>query len=123
MKPIKNESDYRLALENIDRLMDAEPNTPEGDRLDILTTFVEAYETNHFPIEAPDPIEAIQYRMNDLGMTRKDLGPLLGTRARVSEILARKRPLTLSMIRKIHKTLRILTDILIHIYRSKENLK
>ncbi len=119
IKPIKSETDYKAVLIEIDQLMDAEMDTPDGDRLDVLTTLAEAYEAKNHPIEEPDPIEAILHRMKDLDMTRKDLEPLLGTRARVSEILARKRPLTIAMIRRIHKSLRIPTDILIQSYQLK----
>ncbi|MBN2327580.1 MAG: transcriptional regulator [Candidatus Omnitrophica bacterium] len=121
IKPIKTEADYQAALAEIDRLMDAEPDTPAGDRLDVLTTLAEAYEAKNHPIEEPDPIEAILHRMEALGLTRKDLEPLLGTRARVSEVLARKRPLTIAMIRRVYKSLRIPTDILIQSYRLKES--
>jgi HTH-type transcriptional regulator/antitoxin HigA len=120
IKPIKTETDYKAVLAEIDRLMDAEPDTPAGDRLDVLTTLVEAYEAKNHPIEEPDPVEAILHRMEALELTRKDLEPLLGTRARVSEVLARKRPLTISMIRRVHKSLQIPTDILIQPYRLKE---
>ena len=85
IKPIRTEADYQAALEEIERLMDAEPETPDGDRLDVLATLVEAWEEKHFPIEEPDPIEAIQHRMEALGMSRKDLEPMIGGRNRVSE--------------------------------------
>lgn len=113
IKPIKTEADYAEILAEIDQLMDAEPDTPAGDRLDILTTLAEAYEKRNCPIEEPDPVEAILHRMNALGLTRKNLEPLVGTRARVSEILNRKRPLTIAMIRRIHDYLKIPADTLI----------
>ncbi len=116
--PIKTEDDYKKVLAEIDQLMDAEPDTPAGDRLDVLTTLAEAYEKKNYPIEEPDPVEAILHRMEALGLTRKDLEPLLGTRARVSEILSRKRPLSIAMIRRVHESLRIPTDILIQPYRT-----
>lgn len=80
IKPIRTEQDYQVALEEIERLMDAQPETPDGDRLDVLATLVEAWEEKHFPIEEPDPIEAIQHRMEALGMNRKDLEPMMGGR-------------------------------------------
>jgi HTH-type transcriptional regulator/antitoxin HigA len=83
LKPIRTGADYEAALEEIDRLMDAEPGTPEGDRLDILTTLIEAYEARHHPIEAPDPIAALEYFMEQRGVTRADLVPLFGSRSRV----------------------------------------
>ncbi len=119
VKPIKTEADYKAALKEIDKLMDAEPDTPAGDRLDVLTTLAEAYEAKNHPIGEPDPVEAILHRMEALGLTRKDLEPLLGTRARVSEVLARKRPLTIAMIRRIHKSLQIPSDVLIQPYPLK----
>ena len=100
IKPIKTESDYETALAEIERLMGAELNTPEGDKLDVLTTLVETYEEKYYRIEPPDPIEAIIHEMESQGLTRKDLERYLGNRARVSEILNRKRSLSLQMIRK-----------------------
>ncbi len=99
--PIKTNADYRAALAGIEALMNAEPDTPDGDRLDVVATLVEAYETRHFPIAAPDPIDAIKFRMDQMGLTRKDLEPLLGTRGRVSEVLSGRRRLSLSMIRQL----------------------
>lgn len=121
IRPIKTEIDYEAALCEIEGLMDAELDTPEGDRLDILVTLVEAYEAKHYPMTGPDPIAAILHRMEDLSMTRKDLEPLLGTRRRVSEVLDRKRPLSLSMIRKIAKTMRIPADVLIQPYDTESS--
>ena len=106
--PIKTEADYEAALVEIDRLMDAAPNTPLGDRLEVLVTLVEAYEAIHSAIEAPDPIEAIQLRMEQRGLTRADLQRILGsTSGRVSEILNRKRPLSVEMMRRLHAELDI----------------
>ena len=116
IKPIKTEADYAAALNKIDRLMDAKPDTPEGDRLDVLTTLVEAWEEKHHQIEDPDPIEAILHRMEALGLARKDLEPMIGSRARVSEVLSRKRPLTINMIRKLNKEMRIPAEVLIRPY-------
>ncbi len=113
IRPIKTEADYDEALERIDELMDAEIDTPEGDELDILVTLVEAYEEKHYPIEAPDPIAAICFRMEQMGLERKDLEPYIGRRSRVSEVLNHKRDLTLPMIRKLHKGLNIPLENLI----------
>lgn len=122
VKPIKTESDYQSALQVIDRLMNAEPDTTEGDRLDVLTTLVEAWEEKHHQIEDPDPIEAILHRMEALGLTRKDLEPMIGSRARVSEVLSRKRPLTINMIRKLNEGLRIPAEVLIRPYAVREEM-
>jgi HTH-type transcriptional regulator / antitoxin HigA len=110
------EEDYQAALEEIDAIFDAEPGTPEGDRLEILVTLVEAYEEKHHRIPLPDPIEAIEFHMERLGLTRKDLEPYIGSRARVSEILNRKRSLTLRMIRNLSEGLGIPTEILTQEY-------
>ncbi len=116
IKPIRTEEDYQAALEEIETIFDAEPGTPDGDRLEVLVTLVEAYEEKHHKIPLPDPIEAIEYHMNRLGLTRKDLEPYIGSRARVSEILNRKRPLTLRMIRNLSEGLGIPTEILTQEY-------
>jgi len=116
IKPIKTEHDYKAALLKIGQLMGAEPNTPEGDKLDVLTTLVEAYEEKHYPIDPPDPIEAIFHQMESQSLTRKDLEKYLGTRARVSDILNRKRSLSLQMIRKLQQGLGISPEILIKPY-------
>ena len=123
IKPIKSEADYEAALEDIDHLMDAKPGTPEGDRLDVLTTLAEAWEQKHHQIEDPDPIEAILHRMEALGLARKDLEPMIGTRARVSEVLSRRRPLTINMIRKLNKEMRIPAEVLIRPYHIEEAIK
>jgi HTH-type transcriptional regulator/antitoxin HigA len=116
IKPIKNEVDYQTALNEIELLFDAAPDTPEGDRLEVLTTLVEAFEERHYSIPAPDPIEAILYHMESRGLTRRDLEQYIGSRARVSEVLNRKRPLTMEMIRNLHKGLGIPAAILIQPY-------
>jgi len=113
IKPIKTEIDYREALAEIECLFSAEPDTLDGDRLDVLTTLVEVYEQKHFVIPAPDPVEAIKYWMESRGISRQDLEPLLGSRARVSEIFNHKRGLTLTMIRRLHDTLGIPAEALI----------
>jgi len=123
IRPIKNEADYEAALEEIDRLMDADPDTPQGDRLDVLTTLVEAWEEKHHPIEDPDPIDAILHRMDALGLTREDLEPMIGSRARVSEVPLRRRPLTISMIRKLNKEMRIPAEVLIRAYDVSERIE
>jgi HTH-type transcriptional regulator/antitoxin HigA len=120
IKPIRTEADYEAALAKIEELFEAEPNTPDGDRLDVLSTLIEAYEEEHYPIAAPDPIEAIYYYMESRGLSRKDLEPYVGSRARVSEILNKKRPLSLPMIRKLHKGLGIPAEVLIQPYHYKQ---
>ena len=95
--PIRTEAEYEAALAEIERLFDAPPNTPEGDRLEVFATLVEAYEEQHYSIPTPDPIEAIKYYMESRGLCRRDLEPYLGSRARVAEVLNRKRPLSLEM--------------------------
>ena len=117
IKPIRTEADYEAVLEEIDQLWGAEYGSPEGDKLDILTTLIDAYEENHYPILPPDPIEAILHYMESQNLTRRDLEPFLGSRARVSEVLNRKRPLSLIMIRKLHTGLGIPADILVADYR------
>jgi len=114
--PIKTESDYRTALVEIDALFAADRDTPEGDRLDVLTTLVTAYETRHHSVAPPDPIEAILYHLESRGLSRRDLEPYIGSRGRVAEILNRKRPLTLEMIRKLHDGLGIPAEVLIQPY-------
>jgi len=105
--PIKSELDYDAALAEIDRLMDAEPNTSRGDRLDVLVTLVEAYEAKRWVIDPPDPIDAIKLRMEQRGLTRRDLQRILGSRGRVSEILNRRRALSVEMMRRLHQELAI----------------
>jgi HTH-type transcriptional regulator / antitoxin HigA len=121
IKPIKNEADYQAVLEEIDRLFDAVPDTPEGDRLEVLTTLVEAYEEKHYNIPMPDPIEAILYHMESRGLTRRDLEPYIGSRARVSEVLNRKRPLSMEMIRNLNRGLGIQAEVLIQPYHTYKN--
>jgi HTH-type transcriptional regulator/antitoxin HigA len=100
LRPIRTEADYEAALAEIERLFDAAPATPEEDRLDVLVTLVEAYEAQHHPIPEPDPVEAIKYTMESRGLSRSDLEPSIGSRARMAEVLNRKRPLSLNMIRR-----------------------
>jgi len=113
IKPIKTNADYRAALNEIEPLMMAAPNTPEGERLDVLVTLVEAYERKHYPLDLPDPVEAIKFEMAQKGLTVKDLEPMIGKSNRVYEILNRKRTLTLKMIWKLHQQLGIPAESLI----------
>ena len=119
IKTLKTKADYRLALKEIEKLMGARRNTPAGERLDLLVTLVESYERKHYPMDLPDPIEAIKFRMEQTGLTPKDLEPMIGRINRVYEVLARKRPLTLNMIRRLHRDLDIPAESLI---RQAENV-
>jgi HTH-type transcriptional regulator / antitoxin HigA len=119
IRPIRTEQDYDNALVRIARLMGSPVGTPQGDELDILATLVDAYETKHFAIDAPDPITAIQFRMEQQGLSRKDLESFIGSRARVSEVLTRKRSLTLPMMRRLKHGLGISADVLIDIRPSR----
>ncbi|MFA7381842.1 MAG: transcriptional regulator [Desulfurivibrionaceae bacterium] len=105
--PIRTEADHEAALTRIGMLMDAKLNTPEGDELDILTTLVENYEARHFPIPTCDPVEAIRFRMEQLGLNAKDLTPIIGSRSKVSEVLNHKRKLSIAMIRNLHAQLNV----------------
>lgn len=121
VNPIRTKDDYRAALAVVSKLVDKDPapGTPDGDRLDVLATLVEAYEAKHYPIPAPDPIEFLQHVMESRGLTRKDLEPCIGSRARVSEILNRARPLTLTMIRRLSDALNLPADVLVKEYPAK----
>lgn len=121
IRPIRNEADYEYALHLAEALFYAQPDTPEGDMLDVLVTLIEAYEAHAHPILPPEPIEAIMYYMESRDLTRQDLEPYIGSRARVSEILNRRRPLTLEMIRKLHQGLGIPADILIQPYLVQQS--
>lgn len=116
IKPIRTEDDYWKALERAKEIWDAEPGTPEADELEVLLPLIENYEEIHYRIAPPDPIEAIKIRMDDLGLNRKDLEPCIGSRGRVSDILNRRRPLTLPMIRKVSELLGLPGDVLIKPY-------
>ena len=116
IKPIRTEDDYREALQRIRDIWDAEPGTGESDELEIVLPLVEAYEREHYRIDPPDPIEAIKVRMEDLGLSRKDLEPCIGSRGRVSDVLNRRRPLTLPMIRKLSEKLGLPGGVLLTIY-------
>ena len=113
IKPIKTKVDYRAALKEIEALMTARAGSPDGERLDILATLVEAYEKRHFHFDLPDPVEAIKFRMEQMALTPKDLVPMIGQINRVYEVLNRKRPLTLQMIRRLHQKLGIPAESLI----------
>ncbi len=113
IRPIKNEADYKATLDRIEDLWGAKKDTPKGDELDLLVTLVEAYEMKHYPIAPPDPIEAIKFRMEQMGMTKADMVQYLGSQSRVSEILNGKRNLTLGMIKKLYKGLKIPAEILL----------
>lgn len=113
VKPIRSEADYEAALAEVERLWGAKAGTTEGDRLDVLATLVDAYETKHHPLDPPDPIEAIKFRMEQQGLTRRDLEPIIGTRTRVAEVLNRKRGLSIGMIRRLHERLGISAEVLI----------
>ena len=117
--PLKNRHDYRQALEEIETLMQARRNTPDGDRLDVLVTLVEAWERKHYPLDLPDPVEAIKYHMEQNGLAPRDLIPFIGSRNRVHEVLNRKRPLTLKMIQRLHAGLRIPAESLLKIGRDR----
>ncbi|CEO16648.1 helix-turn-helix protein [Rickettsia monacensis] len=116
---IKTEKEYKEALKELDNLLYAKENSSKAEKLEILSILVEDYENKHYKIEAPDPIEAINFRIEQLGLSRKDLEKSIGSRSKVSEILNKRRPLTLSMIRKLHKNLNIPADILIQEIHTK----
>lgn len=113
IKPIRTKADHRKALKDIEGLMSARPRTPEGERLDVLVTLVEAWELKHEPMDLPDPVDAIKFRMEQSGLAPKDLVPMIGRLNRVYEVLSRKRPLTLTMIRRLHRDLGIPAESLI----------
>jgi HTH-type transcriptional regulator/antitoxin HigA len=119
VKPIRTAKDYEAALKEVERRWGAKTGTPAGDRLDVLATLIDAYEAEHFPMDPPDPIEAIKFRMEQQGLTRKDLEPLIGTRTRVAEVLNRKRNLSIAMIRRLHAALGISAEVLIRPSRGK----
>lgn len=118
IRPIKTEADYQAALAEIEQLFESVPDTPEGDRLEVMTTLVEAYEEKHYSLPLPSPIEAIHYHMESRGLSRRDLEPYIGSRARVSEVLNRKRPLSMEMIRNLHSGLGIAAEVLIQPYQT-----
>jgi len=113
LRPIRSETDYAAALAEVERLWGAKGGTPDGDRLDVLATLIDVYETEHDAMDPPDPVEAIKFRMEQQGLTRKELEPLIGTRTRVAEVLNRKRSLSIAMIRRLHERLGISAETLI----------
>ena len=119
VRPIRSEADYQAALAELERLWGASAGTAEGDRLDVLATLIDAYESEHEPTDPPDPIEAIKFRMEQQGLTRRDLEPILGSRARVAEVLNRKRDLSIVMIRRLHERLGISAEVLIRPVRKR----
>jgi len=116
IKIIKTEQDYNHALARLETIFHAQEDTPEGDEAEVLSILIEKYEDEHYPIDMPDPIEAIKFRMEQMGMNQKDLADIVGFTSRVSEILNKKRKLTLSMIRKLNTALNIPTDVLVQEY-------
>ena len=116
IKPIKTEKDYNQALERLETIFDAQLGSAEGDELEVLGILIDQYENEHFPIGLPDPIEAIKFRMEQMGYNQNDLAKIVGLKSRASEILNRKRKLSLEMIRQLHERLNIPTDVLIQTY-------
>jgi HTH-type transcriptional regulator/antitoxin HigA len=116
IKIVKTEQDYREALERLEIIFDAKKGSKEGDELDVLGLLIDLYEKEHFPVEMPDPIEAIKFRMEQLGYNQQDLTSVVGLKSRASEILSKKRKLSLEMIRQLHEKLNIPTDVLIQAY-------
>jgi HTH-type transcriptional regulator/antitoxin HigA len=119
VKPIRSEADYDAAMQEIASLWGAVSGTPDGDRLEVLATLIDAYEARHYPIDPPDPVEAIKFRMEQQGMTRKDLEDIIGTRTRIAEVLNRKRGLSIGMIRRLHDRLGISAEVLIRPSRKE----
>ena len=117
IKPIKNEADYQVALQRLEAIFDASPETPEGDEAEILSLLIENFENQHYPIEAPDPIEAIKIRMEELNLRQKDLVGAIGGKSRVSEILNKKKRLTVDMIRELERLLHISASVLVESYK------
>ena len=113
VRPIRTKRDYETALKEAERLWGAKVGTRDGDRLDVLATLIDAYESEHYPMDPPDPIEAIKFRMEQRGLTRKDLEEIIGTRTRIAEVLNRKRGLSIAMIRRLHEHLGISAEVLI----------
>jgi HTH-type transcriptional regulator/antitoxin HigA len=113
VKPIRSERDYEAALKEVERLWGAKAGTRDGDRLDVLVTLIDAYESEHYPMDPPDAIDAIIFRMEQQGLTRRDLEAIIGTRTRVAEILNRRRGLSIGMIRRLHDRLGISAEVLI----------
>jgi HTH-type transcriptional regulator/antitoxin HigA len=121
IKPIKTKRDYTTALKEVERLFDAKPGTADGDRLEVLTALISVYEEKHHAVPLPNPVDAIQYYMESRGLTRRDLEKYIGSRARVSEVLTRKRAITMEMIRNLHRGLGIPAEVLIQPYRTAKD--
>lgn len=119
VKPIRTKRDYEASLKEVERLWGAKAGTRDGDRLDVLATLIDAYEAEHYPMDPPDPIEAIKFRMEQQGLTRRDLEEIIGTRTRIAEVLNRKRGLSVGMIRRLHERLGISAEVLIRPSRKK----
>jgi HTH-type transcriptional regulator / antitoxin HigA len=119
VKPIRSKADYERALKEVEHLWGAKAGTRKGDRLDVLATLIDAYEAEHYPIDPPDPIEAIKFRMEQQGLSRRDLEDIIGTRTRIAEVLNRKRGLSIAMIRRLHRRLGISAEVLIRPSRRK----
>jgi len=117
IKPIKSEKDYKQALKRLEVIFDAPVNTKAGDEAEVLSLLIENYENEHYPIEAPDPIEAIKIRMEELNLRQKDLVGIIGTKSRVSEILNKKKKLTVDMIRELERVLQISASVLVGNYK------
>jgi|SRR6267378_1447358 len=120
IRPIRSKADHEAALVEVEQLWGAKAGTPRGDRLDVLATLIEVYEAEHYPMDPPDPIEAVKFRMEQMGLTRKDLEPLIGTRTRVAEVLNGRRRLSIAMIRRLHEKLGIAAETLIRPTRSDQ---
>lgn len=120
VRPIRTEQDHETALEEVEALIDARPGTADGDRLDVLATLIEAYEAEHHTIEAPDPVALIEFVMEQRGLDRADIGKFIGTRGRVSEVLSKRRALSLPMIRKLHRELGLPAAVLVRPYRLRK---
>jgi HTH-type transcriptional regulator/antitoxin HigA len=119
VKPIRSNFDYEAALKEVERLWGAKQGSRDGDRLDVLATLIDAYEAEHFPLDPPDPIEAIKFRMEQQNLTRRDLEEIIGSRTRIAEVLNRKRGLSIGMIRRLHEQLGISADVLIRPSRKR----
>jgi HTH-type transcriptional regulator / antitoxin HigA len=119
VKPIRSQADYERALKEVERLWGAKAGTRTGDRLDVLATLIDAYEAERYPIDPPDPIEAIKFRMEQQGLTRRDLEDIIGSRTRIAEVLNRKRALSIAMVRRLHRRLGISAEVLIRPSRKR----
>jgi HTH-type transcriptional regulator / antitoxin HigA len=119
VRPIRSNADYEAALKEVEQLWGAKLGSREGDRLDVLATLIDAYESEHFPLDPPDPIEAIKFRMEQQNLTRRDLEEIIGSRTRIAEVLNRKRGLSIGMIRRLHEHLGISADVLIRPSRKR----